>query len=162
MTAREKQNHEREPMNDVFPPVAEVLPHRGPMVLLSRVIAHSGTHTACVVEIGPNAPFMDRRGRVPAWVGVEYLAQCVAAHAGLRARAKGEPVKVGLLVGARRLEFRTTGFAVGQTLTAQATHLWGAHESASFESRLLDAGTGAVLVEGNLSVFLPQTLERFI
>jgi predicted hotdog family 3-hydroxylacyl-ACP dehydratase len=132
------------------------------MILLSRILAHSDTQTACAVDIGPDALFMDRGGRVPAWVGVEYLAQCVAAHAGLCARARGEPVKVGLLIGARRLELHAPGFAVGQTLTAQATHVWGAHESASFQCRLLDAATEVVLVEGHLSVFQPESLERFL
>ena len=145
-----------------FPPVAEVLPHRGRMVLLSRVLEHSAKHTVCAVEIGPDAPFLEPGGTVPAWIGVEYMAQCVAAHAGLRARARGEPAKIGFLIGSRRLEFRTDGFRIGQRLTALATHTWGESESASFACRLLDSGSGALLVEGSLSVFLPQALERFL
>jgi 3-oxoacyl-[acyl-carrier-protein] synthase I len=145
-----------------FPPVADVLPHQGRMVLLSHVLEHSRTHTACAVEIGPDAPFLEPGGSVPAWIGIEYMAQCVAAHAGLRSRARGEPAKIGFLIGSRRVEFLTDGFRVGQTLVAEATHTWGESESAAFACRLLDRASGALLVEGSLSVFLPPTLDRFV
>ena len=145
-----------------FPPVADVLPHRGRMVLLSRVLEHSVERTVCSVEIDVDAPFLEPTGLVPAWIAVEYMAQCVAAHAGLCARAKGEPVKIGFLIGSRRLEFRTDGFRVGQVLAVEATHVWGESESALFACRLLAHGSGAPLVEGNLNVFLPDSLEQFL
>ena len=98
-----------------LPPVADVLPHRGPMVLLSRILEHSEQHTVCAVDIRIDAPFVEPAGTVPAWIGLEYMAQCVAAHAGLRARAHGEPVRTGFLIGSRRIDVRTSGFPVGQT-----------------------------------------------
>ena len=42
-------------------------------------------------------------GRVPAYVGLEYMAQCIAAHGGLVARALGRAPSPGLLVGAKQL-----------------------------------------------------------
>jgi len=145
-----------------FPPVADVLPHRGRMVLLSRILEHSDERTTCSVEIDADAPFVEPTGRVPAWVGVEYMAQCVAAHAGLCARARGEPARIGFLIGSRRLEFRTDGFQVGQMLVVEATHVWGESESALFACRLLGDGFPSPLVEGNLNVFQPDSFERFV
>jgi predicted hotdog family 3-hydroxylacyl-ACP dehydratase len=129
------------------------------MCLLASILDHSVTQTVCRVEIGPDSLFVQADGGVPAWVGLEYMAQCVAAHGGLLARARGEPVKVGFLIGCRRLEFLTPGYRVGQSLIAVARHVWGQGELASFACRLADARGGAVLVEGQLSVVLPDTLD---
>lgn len=131
------------------------------MRLLACILDHSATETVCRVEIDPDSLFVEADGSVPAWVGLEYMAQCAAAHAGLRARERGEPAKVGFLIGCRRLEFRTRGYRVGQSLTAVARHVWGQSELASFACRLEDARSGAVLLEGQLSVMLPNTLDAF-
>lgn len=147
--------------NPQLPPVAEVLPQRGRMILLSSVLEHSADHTVCAVEVGADTPFLDASGMVPAWIGVEYMAQCVAAHAGLEAWAKAEAVRIGFLIGSRRLDFRTHGFRVGQRLTVQSTRTWGEQEFAMFACRLTDAASDVLLVEGNLNVFLPQSLDRF-
>ena len=37
----------------------------------------------------------DADGGVPAWVGIEYMAQCIAVHSGLLSRAAGEPRRPG-------------------------------------------------------------------
>ena len=146
-----------------LPPIAEVLPQRGAMMLLSSVLEHSDDHTVCAVDIGGDSPFVEADGSVPALMGIEYMAQCVAAHAGLQARARGESPRVGFLIGARRLDFRVAaGFRVGQTLIVRVTRAWGEEEFAMFTCRLTDAVSQAVLVEGNLNVFLPRSIERFL
>ena len=145
-----------------YPPLAEVLPHRGRMILLSRVLAHSGTRTVCAVAIDHDGPFVQAAGTVPAWIGIEYMAQCVAAHAGLRAHARGEPPRIGFLVGARRVDFRTAGFRVGQPLTVHASHIWGDRESAAFACGVVDGESDDVLVEATLTVYQPATLEPFL
>lgn len=145
-----------------LPPVSEVLPQRGRMMLLSAVLEHAASDTVCAIEVGPDSPFLEADGAVAPWIALEYMAQCVAAHAGLDARAKGEPPKVGFLIGSRRLEFRTKGFRVGQRLTVRATRTWGENEFALFTCRLIDTESQAILVEGNLNVFLPHSIERFL
>ena len=64
-----------------FPPVEHVLPHAGHMVLLARVVAHDEKETRCQVDIRSQRHFRREDGSVPAWVGIEYMAQCIAAHA---------------------------------------------------------------------------------
>jgi predicted hotdog family 3-hydroxylacyl-ACP dehydratase len=135
-----------------YPPVEELLPHTGRMVLLTAVVAHSRDATACVVDIRPDSAFLNAEGSVPPWVGVEYMAQCIAAHGGLRAKAAGEPIKAGFLLGSRSIEVRCTGFPPGQRLKATARHLWGESGYFSFECTLIDARTGAVLMAGNFNV----------
>jgi predicted hotdog family 3-hydroxylacyl-ACP dehydratase len=148
-------------MVKVFPPVSEILPQRAPMMLLSSVLEHSEQHTVCAVEVRLDSPGLDADGTVPVLMGIEYMAQGVAAHAGLRGWANGEGPRVGFLIGARRLEFRrSAGFRVGQRLIVEVTRTWGEEEFAMFECRLLD-DSRAIVVEGHLNVFLPRSLERF-
>jgi predicted hotdog family 3-hydroxylacyl-ACP dehydratase len=137
-------------------PPADVLPHEPPMVLLTRIVRHEATRTICAVDITALSPFLRDDKVIPVWVGVEYMAQCVAAHAGLVARARGEPVKLGLLIGARRLDFHAATFDVGQTIFVTASHIWGERELASFDCSLTDGDAGRPLAEGLLSVYLPS------
>jgi predicted hotdog family 3-hydroxylacyl-ACP dehydratase len=149
-------------MVETFPPVAAILPQRGPMMLLSSVLEHSEAHTVCAVDVRADSPVLAEDGTVPALMGIEYMAQCVAAHAGLRAWMKGEGPRVGFLIGSRRLDFRSqAGFRVGQRLHARATRAWGEEEFAMFACQLIDAPSQAIVLEGNLNVFLPRSLERF-
>ena len=145
-----------------YPAVRDVVPHTGRMVLLTRVVDHAPDHTACVVEIGEDARFREPGGLVPAWVGLEYMAQCVAAHAGLRARANGEPVRIGFLLGSRRVELRTAGFAPGQVLEVRARRQWGDRGLGSFACSIRDAADGRLLVDGHLSVYLAHDPDALV
>jgi predicted hotdog family 3-hydroxylacyl-ACP dehydratase len=76
-----------------------LLPHERPMVLLARVCeAGSGSAVCRCIVSGDNPFFCAPRG-VPSWVGIEFMAQCVAVSAGASARLAGRPLPVGLLLG---------------------------------------------------------------
>jgi predicted hotdog family 3-hydroxylacyl-ACP dehydratase len=125
------------------------------MVLLDAVLAHAGDETTCVVAIREDSPFRDPDGPVPGWVGLEYMAQCVAAHAGLIDHAAGRPAGIGFLVGARRVTFHADGYRPGQVLHVSARRLWGEGRLGAFACSIRDPGTGAVLAEGTVSAYLP-------
>jgi predicted hotdog family 3-hydroxylacyl-ACP dehydratase len=135
-----------------FPSLDELLPQAAPMRLLEAVLDHDGQSTRCLVDPGRSALFRDDCGRIPAWVGIEYMAQCIAAHGGLVARARGEAVRPGLLLGSRRLVFRCDGFDPAQLLEVTARHVGGRARALSFECAIPDPRGGAALVEGRLGV----------
>ena len=138
-------------------PIAEVLPHSGNMILLERVLEHARDATACSVAIAAQTLFVQGDGSVGSWVGVEYMAQCVAAHAGLHARAMGKQPRVGYLVSSRRLRFHAPRFVPGQELRISVAQLWGGQQGmVSFECKVEDASSGALLVEGRLNCYLPE------
>ncbi len=145
-------------MTTRFPPIVAVLPHAGRIVLLTRILDHTETETTCEGEVTPHSLFAKPDGTIPPWIGLEYMAQCIAAHAGLRAWIRGEPIKPGFFIGSRRVDFWTDGFRVGQVLRVMATHLWGEKELASFACTLRDGLTNAPLAGGKLNVFLPDAL----
>jgi predicted hotdog family 3-hydroxylacyl-ACP dehydratase len=98
------------------------LPHAGPMRWIERVVAHDAGATLCEGRFGDAAP---RRGDgyAPAWLALELLAQGMACQGGL---AAGDAATLrGLLVGARRIELRTRGFAPDEALWVHVRHLRG-------------------------------------
>jgi predicted hotdog family 3-hydroxylacyl-ACP dehydratase len=139
-----------------FPDVVELVPHAGSMVLLTRVTRHEGDETVCAARIGQGDLLASPTGDVPAWMGLEYMAQCIAAHAGLVGRASGEAPRVGFLLGTRRVTFHVPCYRRGQRLDVRARRLWGASRGmVSFDCRIDDTDTGAILAEGRLNCFVP-------
>jgi predicted hotdog family 3-hydroxylacyl-ACP dehydratase len=140
-----------------FPPVAEVLPHRDRMVLLTRVLAHERAGTSCAVAIDEQHLFRADDGSIASWIGVEYMAQCVAAHAGLMGRSLQRAPRVGYLVSSRRLRFHVPRFEPGQTLRVSAAQVWGGEQGmVSFQCRIEDHGSGTLLAEGRLNCYMPE------
>ena len=135
-----------------FPPIAALLPQAGAMRLLERVLAHGDDGTRCGVNPSQSALFRDASGRVPAWVALEYMAQCAAADGSLRRRARGEPREPALLVGSRRVAFRCAHFDAAQRLEVTARHAAGQRELLAFDCAVFDARDGEPLVEGRLNV----------
>jgi len=108
-----------------FPPVAELLPHRGTAVLLDAVLEDSQDAIRARVRIAPTHPYFEPGRGVPVWVGIELMAQAIAAHAGLAGRrSKGAPKK-GMLLGTRRFEASTAYFAEGVELDVEARREFG-------------------------------------
>lgn len=107
-----------------YPPIEAVLPHRPPMILLDRIEGRGDETITCSVRIHDESPFV-LDGSVPAIVATEYMAQCVAAYAGLMELERGDPIVVGYLVGVRRAELKIARFEVGNVLTVKVRQVWG-------------------------------------
>ena len=138
-------------MSGEFPSIAELLPQAGAMRLLERVLAHDGERTRCEVLPSRSALFQ-LDGRIPAWVAIEYMAQCAAADGMLRLRARGEAPQPALFVGSRRIAFRCASFEPGQRLVVSARHSAGRRELLAFDCAVEDPNGGAPLVEGRVNV----------
>jgi predicted hotdog family 3-hydroxylacyl-ACP dehydratase len=144
---------------DDFPPIAELLPQSGNMILLSAVLEHEGDRTVCAAEIEGLGLFQLEDGDVAAWVGIELMAQCIAAHAGLVARLRREQPRIGFLLGSRRVSFHVARYGRSQRLQIGATRIWGrATGMVAFDCSIEDEA-GRTLVEGRLNCFLPEDVE---
>ncbi len=150
-------------MSPPFPPIAELVPQRGPMCLLEAVLSHDADETRCSALPRQSALFRDASGRVPAWVGIEYMAQCAAADGGLRLRAHGLSPQPGLFLGSRRVAFRCDAFAPDRRLEVwarPARRATGLSRRFAFECAVLDPDGGPPLVEARLNLLileLPDT-----
>ena len=146
----------------IYPAIEGLVPHSGAMVLLDRVVAADAESLCAEVAIRPDSMFCDGAG-VGSWVGIEYMAQAIAAYAGYRAALRGEPVKIGFLLGARRYQCQQPVFAVGQVLRVHVQRvLQGENGLGAFECRIADAATGADAAVATVTVFQPNDVDNFL
>jgi predicted hotdog family 3-hydroxylacyl-ACP dehydratase len=125
--------------------------HRGPMLLLSRVVEVGDEHLVAEVDVSAADMFVDASGAVPAWLGIEYMAQAVAALSGTWSRRAGEPIRLGLLIGCRGYRSQVAAFRPDMTLRVSVRQLVALDDAlGAFEGEILD---GAVIATGRLTVY---------
>ncbi|WP_208605352.1 hypothetical protein [Salinicola socius] len=148
-------------------PIAPLVPHARGMCLLDRLIdAHVDGATAEIVTRRDDL-FAEADG-IPAWIGIEWLAQTVAAWAGFRAAATQEPPPPGLLLGARRYRAREPVFAFDQRIRVVVTidfvadngvtQINGELQVAENEASTALAGSEAPLAHGSLTLYRPDSM----
>jgi len=134
------------------------VPHRGPMSLLDGVEHCDDLAIVARVRVPADGLFHCADG-VPAWVGIEYMAQAVAAWSGARSRAGGGSPRIGYLLGSRRYEAAVPAFGVGAELRVFAScELMGDNGLGMFDCRIEQ--DGRVLASGRLSVFEPPDQDQ--
>ncbi len=143
-----------------FPPIAELVPHAGPMALLTRVLEHSPEQTRCLVAASQSRLFAESDGRIAPHVALEWMAQCIAVHGGLIARAAAEPGRPGLFLGSRKASLPTEPFSVTDEfeVTARLARGRGVGPHA-FHCTLQAAGGTDILGEGTLNVMIYENME---
>jgi len=143
-----------------LPAITELVPHAGPMCLLDRVLAAEGERLSAEVVVPAQGLFC-QDGGVGAWVGIEYMAQAVAAWAGWQARAAGQPPRIGLLLGTRRYRCGVPRFAAGQRLQVDIERAYQADNGlGQFDCRI--QADGIELASATLTVFGPEDPSAFL
>lgn len=141
-------------------PIDSLLPHSAPMVLLDQVECVRDHGLTASLTIRPESLFCESSG-VPAWVGMEYMGQTIAAYAGLLARNRGETVRIGFLVSCRRYEPTVSFFAPGAKLSVSADAVTLNDTGLRvFECGIYHGETQ--LVCANLNVYMPADASAFI
>jgi predicted hotdog family 3-hydroxylacyl-ACP dehydratase len=116
--------------------IRTLIPHTGRAVLLDQVVAAESDALTAEVTVRHDSLYLED-GVVGAWVGLEYMAQAAAAHAGLRAREVGGAVPKGVLLGTRRYECDRPSFPLGCTLRVTARRTPSADKDVSmYECRI--------------------------
>lgn len=142
-----------------MPAIADLLPHRPPMLWLDEVLEHGEHHIVCGLEVQDTPAYCDE-GQVDCTIAVEWMAQAAGAFIGLRDRAGGDAPRPGFLIGAPQVTFEADSFSIGQRLRVEATHSFGDANLASFECRVLQGE--APLVSGTLTFFRPKRGEAWL
>ncbi len=139
-----------------LPAIADVLPHSAPMILLDEVLGFDGGSIRCRTTIRSDSMFVEE-GRVRAIVALEYMAQAVAAFAGVRAKAIGAPPRIGYLLGTREMRLEAGYYAVGDELIVEAEEVRGDERMGSFRCRV--SRDGHRTAEAILNVYLSPMEE---
>ena len=96
-------------------PIADLVPHRPPMILLDAAGGMEGDSFKATLRIRPGIPFFTDGG-VPAWVGLEYMAQTIGAYNGALGLVRSGTVKPGMLLGTREYTASVPVFPEGTEL----------------------------------------------
>ncbi|WP_081813242.1 hotdog family protein [Methylobacter tundripaludum] len=131
--------------------VTELIPHTGDMVLLERIIDYDEQGLTAELVVRGDGLFGDDQ-TVPAWAGIEYMAQAIAAYVGVKARQANEPIRMGFLLGTRRYNSNVAAFKVGATLTIRVNKIMQDDGLGVFDCRIQGEG---VDVAANLNVYRP-------
>jgi predicted hotdog family 3-hydroxylacyl-ACP dehydratase len=142
-----------------------VLPHRGDMVLLDELLDYGDEHVTCGVTIKPDSMFCDGIHGVPAWVGIEYMAQTASTYAGIPEAKVGVPASICLLLGGRRYRAETPYFSVGSRLRVVAQlQLRDENDLAAFDCTIFNRGeSGEVVVaRGDIKAYRPKDVMAVV
>jgi len=138
------------------PPIEELLPHRYGMLLVDRVVAWD--EASATVSASPSAEgWYAEAGGMPSRIGIELMAQAIAAHVSIVAWSKGEPPKKGVLLGARAYRATRPHFAVSSELIVKATRAFSDDSGmGAYDCTIENAAKARILV------FEPPDFEAFI
>ena len=149
-------------MNDTPTTVAieRLVPHRGGMLWLDRVLHVDEDLVVAEAVVRDDHPLL-ADDAIPAFAGLEYMAQAIAAWAGARALARGEPARPGFLLGTRRFLASVDTLPLGTPLRIEARReLFGDNGVGLFACVLSTGGTE--LATANVSVFEPPDADAFL
>lgn len=131
--------------------LAELLPHSGQMIWLDSVIdCNDNGLTAELVVRGDG--LLGHHASVPAWIGIEYMAQAIAAYSGIQDKLAGQPIRPGYLLGTRRYNGNIGEFAVGTRLTVHVAKVAQDEQLGIFDCRILGEN---IEITARLNVYNP-------
>ncbi len=133
-----------------FPPISDLVPHTPPMLVLEALTAWKPGYAECMLTVTEGDPFV-QGGHVSALVGIEYMGQAIAACLGHEAFLGGEGVRVGMIIGCRRMTIHRDSFHVGEALTVHARRVRGSELISRFSCEV--RSDAAVAVTAELTVY---------
>ena len=130
------------------------------MLLVERVVAWDAQHAVVAATPKPDAWYSDE-GAMPSWIGIELMAQAIAAHVGLVARSHARPPKAGVLLGTRQYRATQPRFPPGAELIVNARMTYrdetglGAYDSTITLNDI-------VVATANVTVYEPPDFTAFL
>ncbi|SUI85247.1 hotdog family protein [Shewanella morhuae] len=150
--------------------VTDFIPHRAPMVLIDKIISYQHEALVTEVTITPQSPYFDANHHaVPNYVGIEYMAQSIAALAGVEAKLRNDKIRVGFLLGSRKLALHAKRYELGRTYRTHVKRLYQEDSGlAVFDCQIYllpEAGSEqdkTLVATANVNVFQPQDTQSYL
>ena len=147
---------------DALPAIEELIPHRGTMLLIDGMLSFQPGQSVSHYTPRAGAWYADAQGDMPAWMGIELMAQAVGAHVSLTKQREGLPRKPGVLLGTRRYESAVPAFQGAQLLTIKVSPLVSdATGLGAYDCSIADAAN-TQLARAHLKVYEPADFESFL
>ncbi len=136
----------------------DYLPHREPMLLLSRIVAVCDSESHAQVCITPQSSFFEAGRGVPSCIGIEYMGQTAALIAGHQQLQGRVGAHLGFLLGTRKLRCETEWFKGDCVLDVRAKEVAVVGDSLATFHCTISCGE-QFLAQANLSVFRKALVE---
>lgn len=147
------------PQPNELPPIKELVIHGSPMLLIDRAVSANETTMTAELDITANSMFCVPGKGVPSYVGIEYIAQTVAAYSGWRARQATQDTqpRIGYLLGSRKVTMLRDFFPIGSRLTVHITNVFEDGEMGVFDGEVRLGEE--ILVDARINVYQPKENE---
>ena len=129
------------------------------MVLLDRVLEAADSCILTELTVRDDGLFSDRH-TVPAWVGMEYMAQAVAAYSGYQRRRQGRQIELGFLLGTRLYQCSAPQFDCGSILRVGAEKVVESSNDMAVFDCFIEGEQ--ITASAKLNVFLPRDSRQFL
>ena len=128
----------------------QYIPHRGKMSLIDNVLEVNDDYALCEVIITDQSTFYEAEiSGIYNWVGVEYMAQCVASYAGFHSQS----INIGLLLSVRRFKSTLAFFSEGSVLKIKANKVFLEESLGVFDCEIKLGGE--LIASAKLNTFQP-------
>ena len=144
--------------------LSELLPHRPPMILLSRVISVSNDFETLIaeVDINENSMFFDEDiDGVPPFVAIEYMAQSLACLSGYNDLERGDKAHMGFVLGSRKLKNNIDKFENGKTYQIVVKQSFFDQALASFDCEIC-CGDDKDLMSASLNAYRVENMQDIL
>ncbi|WP_105508115.1 hotdog family protein [Paraburkholderia sp. BL21I4N1] len=142
-------------------PIEAIIPHRGTMLLIDAVEAFDEDTLSARATVHADAWYADTQGAMPAWLGIELMAQAIAAHVALLAMRGGGRARPGVLLGSRSYKALEPTFSGGAQLRVHVTELLRSEEGHGAYECTIHHGD-LHCAEAVVKVFQPPDFQSFI
>ncbi|MCP8900122.1 hypothetical protein [Gilvimarinus xylanilyticus] len=144
--------------------IERYIPHRLPMRLIDRLVLSEPDKVVTEATISTdNAFYAAVQQGVPAWTGIEFMAQTAAVWLGLADERAGRSIEPAFLISARQYHAHQPVFALGQVLRVEVKVGLFEAQIVSFSGRIVDAGDPQwVLADAEFSAFRPDDPDAYL
>ena len=142
--------------------VEQLLPHSGDMVLIDEMLDYGDDFGVSRVKVDAASKFYegDING-IHAAIGLEWMAQTIAAIAGIEALKNGRPVQVGFLLGTRKYEPTKNVFKLDEEFIIHVKKLYREENGlGAFQCTIHE--DDQLIADAKLNVFAPDNVEKFL
>lgn len=142
--------------------IEDVLPHDAPMILLDELISFDEESGTCSHIISDTSLLFDENLQgVPSYVGIEYMAQSIAAYANANEILNGRAVEIGFLVSTRKYKCDSSVFKKGMKLIIMVNKLYRDDSGLSAFDCSISENNNQI-ASARINVFQPEDPEKFL
>ncbi|MBI3897956.1 MAG: beta-hydroxyacyl-ACP dehydratase [Gammaproteobacteria bacterium] len=131
------------------------------MLLVDRVTVADGDRLSVETTVRSTMWYADADGNMPAWVGIELMAQAIAAYFGLWQLRHGLPIKIGFLLGTRKYVCSVPVFTGGAVLDITADMQYREPNGLGAFDCYID-NRGERLATAMIKVYEPEDIKKFM